>query len=134
MKKFLISFILVLSMIIFSQIISPVQLEAADEWVYTNSNGIHIYIERESVVYGVRTSFYAKARVKVVNPSRELIGKLYLEFNHDEGDWWYSINGDHRNGRRVYDDEGASEILNWLRAHRGEAKKTANPLIEVLDY
>lgn len=134
MKKFLTSFILVLSMIIFSQIISPVQSEAADEWVYTNSNGIRIYIERESVVYGVRASFYAKARVKVVDSSGELLGKLYLEFNHDEGDWWYGQVGVRGGSRRVYDDEGASEILNWLRAHENESKRTAKPSIRVLDY
>ena len=134
MKNFLAVIVLSLSVIIFAQILNPCQVEAADEWVYTNSNDISIFIERESVIYGYRTSFYAKARVKKVNSSGELIRRMYLEFNHDEGDWWYgevNVRGD---GRRVYDDEEASEILNWLRAHQDEAKRTANPIIRVLDY
>lgn len=132
MSKIFCTAVFGLLLVFATQIFNSPPVEAADSWVYTNSQGIRIYIERESVVYGVRTSFYAKARVKRVNPSGELIRRMYLEFNRDEGDWWYGevdVRGD---GRRVYDDEEASEILNWLRAHQNEARKTANPCIKVL--
>ena len=107
------------------------QVEAADEWVYTYPSGIRVYIVRESVVYGYRSGFYAKVRVKSANSSGELIRSVMLEFNRDEGDRWYGIEGE-RGGRRVYDDEDATEILRWLQAHQSEARRTANPSIRVL--
>lgn len=105
-----------------------VRAEAADEWIYTDSVGAQIYIVRESVVYGVRTSFYARARVKSVDSAGDLIKQMNMEFNRDEGDWWYGIEGT-RGSRRVHDDEDATEILRWLQAHRAEAHSTADPLI-----
>ena len=107
------------------------QAQAADVWVY-NYKGNDIYITYGSVVYGIKTGFYARCRVKYVNSSGTLVKSEMLEFNHDEGDWWYGVVGVKGSSRRVYDYEDAMEILNWLEAHSNESKPTAVPYQKVL--
>ena len=130
-KKIFIMSALIAVVVLFGQGIGIRQAEAADVWVY-NYNGNDIYITYGSVVYGVRTAFYARCRVKYVNSSGDLVKSEMLEFNHDEGDWWYGIVGVKGSGRRVYDYEDAMEILNWLEAHRNESKPTSVPYQRVL--
>lgn len=107
---------------------------AKDVWVYNYPNGNSIYIVYESVVYSVRGGggFYAKANVKYVHKNGELIKNERLEFNQDEGDWWYGKADSNESGRRVYDYADSTEILNWLKEHRNEAHRTANQGILVL--
>lgn len=105
---------------------------AKDVWVYKYSNGDSAYIVYESVVYGVKTSFYAKCNIKYVNSSGRLIKSEKLEFNHDEGDWWFGIVGAKSSGGRVYDYEDKTEILNWLKAHESNAKATGDRFTKIL--
>ena len=104
---------------------------AKDVWVYNYPNGNRLYIVYESVVYGVRTSFYAYFRVKHVNDSGNLIKTEKWEIGQDEGDWWYGITGESK-GLRVYDYEDSTAVLNWLKEHRHEAKNTSRPYEKVL--
>ncbi len=131
LKNFFIMSSFVIVIFLFVQGVDVRQAEAADVWVY-NYNDNDIYITYGSVVYGVKTSFYARCRVKYVNSSGGLVKSEMLEFNHDEGDWWYGIVGVRGSSRRVYDYEDAMEILNWLEAHRNESKPTAVPYQRVL--
>lgn len=104
---------------------------AKDVWVYEYPNGNSIYIVYESVVYGYRAGFYAYFRIKRVNEYGELIRTEKWEMNRDEGDWWYGIEGISRSVR-VYDYEDSTEVLNWLKAHESQAKRTADPIRRVL--
>ena len=131
LKKFFIMSALLAVIVLFIQGVGIHQVEAADVWVY-NYNGDDIYITYGSVVYGVKAGFYARCRVKYVDSSGGLVKSEMLEFNHDEGDWWYGIVGVRGSGRRVYDYEDAMEILNWLKAHWNESKPTAVPYQRVL--
>ena len=110
---------------------------AKDVWIYNYPNGNNLYIVYESVVYGVRTGFYAYFRVKHVNDAGNLIKTEKWEMNHDEGDWWYGIyspyNGKRiEKSRRIYDYEDSTAVLNWLKEHRHEAKNTSRPYEKVL--
>lgn len=108
------------------------QAEAADEWVYSNLQGESLYVVYESVVYGVKTSFYARARIKTVSVDNQLLKSDTWEFGADEGDWWYGIINTKDRGRRVYDHEDAVAVLNWLQAHEKEARRTGNMFEKVL--
>lgn len=107
--------------------------EAGDTWVYTNAqNGYSTYVVYESVVYGNHTSFYARARIKQLDSSVKLISSPTWEFGRDEGEWRYGDYGSNTPRRRVYDDEDATALLNWLQAHSSEAHNTADPTKRVL--
>ena len=108
------------------------EVEATDVWVYTDFDENSIYVVYESVVYGVRTSFYAKSRIKFVDSSGKLLKMETMEIGHDEGDWRYGFIGTNIRGRRVYDYEDATAILRWLQAHESEAHRTANMFEKVL--
>ena len=105
--------------------------KAKDIWVYKYPNGNSLYIVYESVVYGYKTGFYAYFRIKRVNELGELIRTEKWEIGHDEGDWWYGIEGISR-VVRVYDYEDSTEVLNWLEEHKNQAKQTADPIRRVL--
>ena len=124
--------IFVLITLVCCLILNPNFCSAKDVWVYNYSNGNSLYIVYESVVYGIRTGFYAKVSVKYATPNGTLIKNERLEFNHDEGDWWYGkvdVSGD---SRRVYDYADATEVLNWLKEHKSEAHRTSRPYEMVL--
>ena len=104
---------------------------AKDFWVYKYPDGKNLYIVYESVIYGERSSLYAKFRVKRVAASGDLIKTENWEIGRDEGDWWYGVVGESR-GLRVYDYEDATEVFHWLKAHRSEAHRTAKSGILVL--
>ena len=108
------------------------QCVASDCWYYTDSNGNQSYAVYESVVYGVKTSFYAKVRVKYIDSNGKLFNTQHLEFGRDEGDWWYGRTGVNGDSRRVYDDENATALLQWLREHECEAHRTGNMYEKVL--
>lgn len=116
-----------------TQILNPVQVEAADELIFTYQNGVNVYISIESVTYGNRTSFYATALIKRITSSGKLIQSFKIGFNHDEGQWIYWIEGGN-GGHKVHDDEEEGKILRWLIEHRDEAHMTEDILIDRLDY
>ena len=118
MKKFLLALVFVICAGVFNF------CSAKDVWVYNYPNGNSLYMVYESVVYGERAGFYAYFRIKRVNNYGELIRTEKWEIGHDEGDWWYGIEGISR-GVRVYDYEDSTEVLNWLREHRSEAHRTS---------
>lgn len=132
MKKIFYVFVLSSFFLIIVQIFNPTNVKAIDELICTHKNGVKIYIPRESVTYGVRTSFYAKALIKRVKPSGELIETFNMGFNHDEGYWYYWVEGENR-GHKVHDDDEEGKILKWLIEHRDEAHLTEDILIDKLD-
>ena len=82
-----------------SQNVASNHASAADEWVYTAPDGTCLYIVYNSVVYGRRTSFYARARIKTLASSGELIKEETWEYGKDEGIWWVGIYGQKGAGR-----------------------------------
>ena len=105
---------------------------AKDFWVYEYPNGKSLYIVYESVMYGERTSIYAKFRIKRVNESGKLIKTENWEIGLDEGNWWYGIVGESR-GIRVYDYEDSTEVFRWLKEHSHEAHRTTPPWLVLGD-
>ena len=127
MKKIFVLVILIMSLIVNSN-----ACLAKDVWVYEYPNGNCVYMVYESVVYGVRTGFYAKFTVKYVTPSSNLIKSERLEINRDEGDWWFGIADENTSGQRVYNYEDITAMLNWLKAHESKARATGDPFAKVL--
>ena len=120
MKKSILGLLAVLAVYLGSTICFMSQAEAADVWVCDG-----YYIVTESVVYGNKTSYYAKANVKLVAQDGSLISNRRMEFNKSQGDWYFGIEGV-RSSLRAYDYEYSSAVLNWLIAHRSEAHPIGN--------
>lgn len=120
MKKSILGLLAVLAVYLGSTICFMPQAEAADVWVCDG-----YYIVTESVVYGNKTSYYAKLNVKRVARDGSLITNSRMEINKDEGDWYFGSEGAH-SSLRAYDYEYTTAIVNWLIAHRSEAHPIGN--------
>ncbi|WP_085023767.1 hypothetical protein [Anaerovibrio sp. JC8] len=120
MKKYILGILAVLTVYLGSTICFMPQAEATDVWVCDG-----YYIVTESVVYGNKTSYYAKLNVKRVARDGSLLNNSRMEINKDGGDWYFASEGENR-GLRAYDYEYTTAIVNWLIAHRSEAHPIGN--------
>ncbi|WP_276839668.1 hypothetical protein [Anaerovibrio lipolyticus] len=120
MKKSILGLLAVLAVYLGSTICFMPQAEAADVWVCDG-----YYIVTESVVYGNKTSYYAKLNVKRVARDGSLLNNSRMEINKDGGDWYFGSEGS-RSSLRAYDYEYTTAIVNWLIAHRSEAHPIGN--------
>lgn len=120
MKKIIAGLLMVSAMLLGSMFYFTENVEAADVRVYDG-----YYIVKETVVYGNKTSYYAKANIKHVAKDGTLINNSRYEFGRDEGDFWFGVENT-RGSLRAYDYGYSTAIINWLIEHRGEAHPIGN--------
>lgn len=111
LKKTFVTFILGLSLMLGSQMVSTNTAAAQDVWAYSFSDGASIYVMSETIWHEKYRGYHAT--IKDVDRDGSY-AKVKLFFTNEEGGWWYKDETGRHNGPmcKVGNDRKMQAILN----------------------